>query len=247
MMNIIDMHSHIIHEVDDGAKDIGQAINMLKMAYEDGVRKIIATPHYHIGRMIADKTICIENLDNLKHAIKEIGLDMEIYLGNEIYYHTDAMDKVNQGKIMTLAGSSYVLLEFSPTVELSTIHRAISDAFIEGLTPIIAHFERYKCLTDKLVRCEELVNMGALLQTNASSVICAKGGMVGRKEKKIIKKLMKKELISFVASDAHEDKNRTPKLKECYRYVSRKFGAKYAKKIFYDNQEKLICDEYITS
>ena len=148
---------------------------------------------------------------------------------------------------MTLAGSSYVLLEFSPSVELSTIHRAISDAFIEGLTPIIAHFERYKCLIDKIARCEEVVNMGALLQTNASSVICSKGGMVGSREKKIIKKLMKKQLISFVASDAHEDECRTPRLKECYQYVSKKFGKDYAQKIFYDNQEKLIYDEQITN
>lgn len=237
-MEIIDMHSHILPYVDDGAKSLEQAINMLKIAHLDGIRKIIATPHYHIGRMMADKVKCEDNIALLRKKIKELGLELELYLGNEIYYHAEAMEKVNTKRVMSMADSSYVLFEFSPSVDISTIYKGINDAVMEGYTPIIAHCERYNCLVDKAKKCEELVGRGALLQVNANSVL----GEHGVKIKKYIKKLMKKNLISFVASDAHEDVYRVPKLKECYLYVQKKNGEDYARKIFYDNQNQLIND-----
>lgn len=237
-MKIIDIHSHILPYVDDGAKDIEQAINMLKIACSEGIRKIIATPHYHIGRMMANKARCEESIVLLRKKIEELGLELELYLGNEIYYHAEAMEKVNAKSVMSMADSSYVLFEFSPSVDISTIYKGINDAIMEGYVPIIAHFERYNCLADKIKKCEELVGMGALLQVNASSVL----GEQGIRTKKYIKKLMKKNLISFVASDAHEDVHRVPKLKECYLYVQKKFGEDYARKIFYDNQNELIND-----
>lgn len=241
MMKIFDMHCHILPQVDDGASSIEQAINMLKMAYEDGVRGIVVTPHYHIGRVLSDINKCRQQLERLKQEIDNMGLDMDIYLGNEIYYCTDMMDYISEGKAVTMADSSYVLLEFSTSVSKSTLYKAVSDAIIEGYVPIIAHVERYAVMTNNIKECIELVNQGALLQVNADSVL----GVNGTKIKKYIKKLMKKKIISFVASDAHDDEHRTPRLKECYMYVQKKFGQDYARKIFYDNQNELINDGYI--
>ena len=247
-MRIIDMHSHILPGVDDGAKTFEEAVNMLKLSYNDGVRKIICTPHYHIGRVIADREKCLEGITKLKEVIDEAKVELELYLGNEIYYHTESVEDVASGEIMSLAGSSYILFEFVPGVDISVIHKAVNDAFMEGYTPIIAHFERYGCLVNKPDRCKELKEMGALLQVNASSVI-GKSGFADneRKLKKFIKGLMKKQLISFVASDAHGDSHRIPEFRKCYKYVVRKFGKAYAQKIFYDNQEKILSDQVISS
>ena len=241
MRGLIDMHCHILPGVDDGSQDMEQTINMLKIAYEDGIRGIIATPHYHIGRMIADREQCAKRLTEIRNVIKELGLDMEIYSGNEIYYFSEAMDKISEKEIHTLADSSYVLIEFEPKVDYLRIQRAVSNVAREGYVPVIAHVERYMCLVEKADRCEELVSRGALLQVNASSVT----GKYGKDIQKFIKKLMKKGMISFVASDAHSDESRRPRLSEAYEYVKKKFDEDYADELFCYNQEKLIADERI--
>lgn len=241
MIGLIDMHCHILPGVDDGSENMEQTISMLKIAYEDGTRKIIATPHYHIGRMISEREKCHKELSNIRQKIKEMGMEMEIYPGNEIYYFSEAMEKVAEKKIDTLADSSYILLEFEPKVDYHHIQRAINDVGGEGYVPVIAHVERYNCLSEKPERCFDMVEHGALLQVNASSVI----GRSGKDSQRFIKKLMKERAVAFVASDAHSDIVRRPMLKEAYTYVSKKFGKDYADDIFSNNQLKLIADERI--
>lgn len=241
MIELIDMHCHILPGVDDGSTNIEQTMNMLKVAYEDGTRRMIATPHYHIGRVVADRKQCEERLEQVKRKMDITGMDMEIYLGSEVYYFSEAMEKIESGEASTLAGSSYVLVEFDPKVDYQRVQRAVSNVSGEGYVPIIAHIERYMCLLDKPDRCKELIGMGALLQVNASSTV----GKHGKDTQKFIKKLMKKRLISFVATDAHGDTSRRPRLKECYEYVAKKFGEEYANDIFRGNQLKLIADERI--
>ena len=241
MIGLIDMHCHILPGVDDGSQSMEQTINMIKIAYEDGIRKMIVTPHYHIGRMIADRNKCQKQLAEVRAEIEKLGMDMELYSGNEIYYFSEAMDKVADKQIETLAQSSYVLLEFEPKVDYQRIQRAVNDVAMEGYVPIIAHIERYMCLVDKPDRGKELISQGALLQVNASSVV----GKHGKDIQKFIKKLMKKELIAFVASDAHGDTSRRPRLMEAYEYVKKKHGEAYADDVFCNNQLKVIADDRI--
>ncbi len=238
MIPLIDMHSHILPGVDDGSKDMEQTIRMLKIAYEDGIRGIIATPHYHIGRMIADISQCQWKLGDTMKQIEDMGMDMQMYLGNEIYYFSDAMSKLNSDEIRTMADSSYVLLEFDPKCDYARILQAVSDTAINGYVPIIAHVERYMCMVEKFDRCIDILDMGAKLQVNASSVM----GNYGKDVQKYIKKLMKKRYVSYVASDAHSDGHRRPALRECYLYVCKKFGEDYANDIFHYNQMKIIED-----
>lgn len=241
MAGLIDMHCHILPGVDDGSASIEQTMSMLKLAYGDGTRVMIATPHYHIGRMVTDKKQCQERLEQVKKHLQTIGMDMELHLGCEIYYFSEAMDKVTDNEVSTLAGSSYVLIEFEPKVDYQRIQRAVSNVAGEGYVPILAHIERYMCLMDKPDRCQELIEHGALLQVNASSVV----GKHGKDIQKFIKKQMKKRHISFVASDAHGDTARRPRLMDAYEYVKKKIDEDYANDIFRNNQLKVIADERI--
>ena len=240
-MQFIDMHCHILPGVDDGSVNIDQTIKMMQVAYNDGTRGMIATPHYHIGRMAADRSECEKRLEDIKKRAKETGLKMDIYLGTEVYYFSEIFDKIAQGEILPLVGSSYVLIEFEPSVEFERIMRAAANAASEGYVPIFAHVERYTCLLGKPALCKELIDHGALLQINAASVV----GKHGKDVQKFDKKILKKKWVSFVASDAHGDKHRRPRLMEAYEYVKKKVSEEYANDIFYNNQVKIINDERI--
>ena len=236
MKGLVDIHCHILPGIDDGAKTIEQSINMLRQAYREGVRAIIATPHYHIGRTKSDGELCRTVLELLKDEADRMGMNMELYLGMEIYYYSEAMDMVKDNIIKTMAGSRYVLIEYDPASDYQKIKQGVRDVVASGYYPIIAHVERYSCLLGDIDKCENLLEQGALLQVNSTSII----GEYGKEAKKFIKKLMKKELISFVATDAHSDGRRCPRMEESYKYVCKKYGEEYARLIFMENPLKVI-------
>jgi protein-tyrosine phosphatase len=236
MKGIVDIHCHILPGIDDGAKTMEQSINMLRQAYREGIRGIIATPHYHIGRTKSDKALCEKVIDLLREEVDRLGMNMELYLGMEIYYYSEAMEMLKENKIQTMADSRYILIEYDPSTDYQRIKQGVRDAVSSGYYPIIAHVERYSCLVLDDSKCEELVDSGSLLQVNASSIT----GDYGKDAMKFIKKLMKKELVSFVATDAHSDGRRCPKIAESFEYVRKKYGEDYAKLIYRDNPLSII-------
>lgn len=240
MHGFIDMHCHILPNVDDGSRDIEQSVRMLRIAYDDGIRKIIVTPHYHIGRYIVDYDRCEEALALLKKRAEAEGIGIELYSGAEVWYFSDAVGLLEENKIHTLAGSRYVLMEFEPGVDYSRIKQCVNECVMNGYIPVIAHVERYLCMLERDEGCEELKRMGARLQINAS-------GIVSREYKsmrKFIKSILKKHLVAFVATDAHSDGHRRPVLGQAYEYVCKKYGGDYADRIFYENQMKILNDSH---
>lgn len=239
--NFFDIHCHIIYGVDDGSKTMEQSMNMLKIAYDEGTRNIIFTPHYHKGYYKADRTLVKEHFAKLRQEVAKSFPTMSLYLGNEIYFAEDSLEDLEKNLIFTLADSRYVLLEFSTSVEFSYIMKAIRGALQYGYIPIIAHVERYSCLLEDIDLIEEMTDQGAYIQINASSVT----GENGRKTKSFVKKLLKYQWVSFIATDAHRDDKRAPKLRDCVSYVEKKFGEEYANKIFVENPGCIIKNEYI--
>ncbi len=239
--NFFDIHCHIVYGVDDGSKTLEQSLNMLKIAYEEGIRNIIFTPHYHKGYYKADRNLVKEHFSVLRHEVAKNFPTMSLYLGNEIYFAEDSLDDLEKNLIFTLADSRYVLLEFSTSVEFSYIKKAVRGALQYGYIPIVAHVERYSCLLEDVSLVEELTEQGAYIQVNASSVI----GENGRKTKSFVKKLLKYQWVSFIATDAHRDDKRAPRLRECVEYIEKKYGAAYTNKIFCENPECIIKNQYI--
>jgi len=237
----VDIHNHILPGVDDGAKDWKMSEKMLKMAYEEGIRKMIITPHYHkrFKKVPAEELMC--ELKKLQEIARKIDKSFELYLGNELYYSYDAIEWIKQGFFQTMAGSKYILVEFSPSIDFLEMRQGLQRMQMNGYSPILAHIERYSCLHKEFDRVRELYNLGIYLQVNAGSIM----GDFGFGIKQFLKKLLQQEYIHFVATDAHDLYKRPPEIAKCARYLRKKYDTDYIKQILCDNPMKVINNDYI--
>lgn len=229
---MVDIHSHILPGIDDGAKSREESLQLLKMMKEQGISEVIATPHFVPGR---------ENLESFLNRVvisknelfkSEMPSDIpKIYFGSEIYYF-HGMGDVESLKALTLADSKYLLIDFTFTELDDYVIKDIinlDDNF--GIIPIIAHIERYYHFKGfkKLLKCLES-GIG-IAQINADSVLDP--DYQGR-----IKKLVKSGYVSIVATDSHSVKNRPPRLAEAYKELRRLCGDKNTDRLI-SSQENL--------
>lgn len=241
MERIFDIHSHILWGVDDGSKDLQMSIRMLKQARESGTTDIILTPHNKPNRRNIYTSEINEMIEALKRVCAREDIDINLYPGNEIYYRMDVGERLEIGKATTMANSHYVLLEYNPMDDWGYIKQGVDDMLSRGYYPIIAHVERYANVISDKERIHELIQKGCYLQVNAGSIM----GDFGFATKSVARKLLKENLVSFIASDAHEDKKRTPQMDKCIRYVEKKYGDQIARNIFENNPSKILEDKYL--
>jgi protein-tyrosine phosphatase len=238
---MIDIHSHILPGVDDGAKNMEQTKRMLKIAYSEGIRSIIATPHYRSGGENKD----FAYLDEMKQKVQEEALlidsNFKIYLGNELYYSEGIIEDLQAERALTLDGTRFVLVEFLPCCEYRQIQSAIHNFLLSGYVPIIAHAERYLCLVQDYRRIQELIQAGAYIQMNISGLI----GGITNKQSNFCKKLIKKELVHFIGTDAHSDNHRAPYAEKGLKVMSKKWGIEVANTIAYENPTLLLENKYL--
>lgn len=222
-----DIHNHILFGVDDGSPDIDTSLEMLRMAYEDGTRDVILTPHFHPKRGMAHYSQIVEHYEILADAAEREFPDMGVYLGREIYYRSEILDDLDKLDEKTMCGSDTVLIEFSPNVQAEKVRGAVLDVVMSGYHPIVAHVERYVCTVKDWDYIYELKQLGADIQINAASVTGDNGWGVQR----CVKALLKDHVVDYVASDAHDTTTRTPQLQKCYKYIVKKYGVEYADRI----------------
>lgn len=232
-MKVIDIHCHVIPRVDDGPDTVEEARRLLTEMQGEGVGVIIATPHYRPGMFEAPGDRIEKYYRIAKRAAEKRG--MRMYLGCEFYRSAELSEVVKTGRRPTMAGSDYVLVEFAPEDLFLTIRNQICTLVMQGYYPIIAHIERYECCEES-ERVQELRELGAYIQVNAGSVL----GRSGWKAKRYVKRLMTEDLVDFVASDAHDRKKRKPNLGQCAEYVERKYGRRYAQRIFVKNPLNIL-------
>ena len=243
---MIDIHSHIVFDVDDGPETLEESRSLLEESYRQGVRTVISTSHRRKGMFETPEAKIEENFKRVQEMAKEIADDLTLLYGAEIYYTSDILDKLEQGIIPRLADTQYALVEFSMTTPYREIHAALSNLLRLGITPVVAHIERYHCLENDEKRVRELVNMGCYTQINSSSVLKTK--FFGDKYKFMKKRahfFLERKLVHFVASDMHNLGPRPPYMQEAYQIISKKYGSSYAEQLFRENQEILLRSEYI--
>ena len=214
---MIDIHSHIVFDVDDGPNTIEDSRALLEESYRQGVRTIVSTSHRRKGMFETPEEKIAANFKQVQELAKEIADDLTILYGAEIYYTSDVLEKLEQGRIPKLGGTTYALIEFSMSTPYKEIHSALSNVLRLGLTPVVAHIERYHCLENDEKRVRELINMGCYMQINSSSVLKPK--LFGDKYKFMKKRaqfFLDHDLVHFVASDMHNLASRPPYLKEAY-------------------------------
>lgn len=235
-MFYLDMHCHILPGVDDGSRSMDMSMAMLDYAYEEGVRAIILTPHYHGGYVETERSVIDETFEELKEHAKQLHPDMKLFIGNEIYYYPSVPEWIEEGRVHTLADSDYVLLEFSTPVEKRELLEAVQNLCSHGYYPVLAHVERYDCLVRDPSYVGELIDNGAYIQVN-SKTIAGEGGM---KIRHFVKKLLKEEWIHFIGTDAHSMGGRKPEMADCADYIIRKCSEEYAAEILYANAVHII-------
>ncbi len=243
---MVDIHSHIIFAVDDGAKTAADTEQILSDSYSQGVRVIIATPHRRKNMFETSNQVIVNNFEKVKQIAKSIADDLQIHLGAEIYYTSDIIEKLKNVTYWTLAGSQYALIEFSNYTPYSTIYGALNDILLLGIRPVIAHIERYDCLAENKQKIDELIELGCLVQINASNTLPIKlFGDAHKRYKKRVNYLLKEDLVHFIASDVHNTTSRKTDMAVAYKQIEKKYGSDRARLLFIDNPLKIVKREVI--
>lgn len=238
---MVDIHNHILPGVDDGSKNMEQTIQMLQIAYKEGIDCIIATPHYKINRQNADIEELKGKLLLVRDEAKKINENFDIKLGNEIYYSNTIFEHLNEGKALTLAGTRYVLVEFSTTESYQNIKQGLHQLLMNGYLPILAHVERYDCLFHNYEGIYKLIGLGAYMQMNISST----NGKIWNKNTRFCRKLIKYGLVHLLATDTHSDTERSPTMKKGISILQKKFKKATVNRLLLENPAKLLQNKYI--
>jgi protein-tyrosine phosphatase len=233
---MIDIHCHLLYGVDDGARTIEQSIAMLHAAQEQGVEAIILTPHYRHGMFAYPQEAILEHYERLKPLAWEIGIGLA--LGTEYYVDTHIVEALDGGHCRTLAGSRYVLCEYSHNSRMDDLYATAQDLVLHGYIPVIAHAERYRCIVADPEGTTRLRELGAWIQLNADAVL----GFEGLAAKRFCRRTLKAGCADVIASDSHDLDRRACHLGKCRQQLADKFGEEYAGRLFYGNPARIIAD-----
>lgn len=243
---MIDIHSHIIFGVDDGPETIEESLSLIGEAYRQGVRYIVATSHRRKGMFETPEKVIITNFLQLKEAVAEVYPEIRLCYGAELYYSKDILSKLEKKKVPTLNGSRYILLEFSMNTPWKEIQEAVNEVTLLGLTPVLAHIERYDALAFHAERVEELIDKGCYTQVNSNHVL--KPTLIGDRTKEFKKRtryFLEQDLVHCVASDMHNLSSRPPFMREAYKLLTEEFGKDKAKALLKKNPLMLLKNQAI--
>lgn len=240
-MDSIDIHNHILYGIDDGSKSLEESIEILQQHKEMGFKDIVVTPHYiENSKYTTNNKEKEKILKTLKDKVKGINL----YLGNEVFINNNLEELLEKQEISTINKSRYLLIEFPMNQKLKTITNTIYELKIKGIIPIIAHPERYEYVKKDINIVDEWINEGALLQSNYGSIV----GVYGNKAKKTVKKLLKKNKISLLATDIHfPDSKIYQNIEKSKKKIKRIIGEEKLIELSITNPKKIIENKEISA
>lgn len=240
VMKVIDIHQHVLPSVDDGAKDMERTLDMLRICQQQEMNTVIATPHFDRCRYRSEQADLPQLTEQVNEACIREGIAVKVLLGAEVFCEPGIYQRLKAGRIPTLAGSRYVLMEYGYEESFSEIQKNVQRLAEYGFTAILAHAERYSCIRknpDYILELKE--DFRTLVQVNASDLT----GEAGFWMQRYCQKLLKNDLIDFIATDAHNISDRPPLIQKCVQYVTGKKGEDYAEKIFWQNPQSVILNK----
>ncbi len=242
---MIDIHCHILPGFDDGSDNMEESVRMARLAVEGGTTAVIATPHSNIPDKYENYfgKAYVEAFKVLDARLKQENIPLKLYPGHEIFAASDFIELIKKKRLLTLCNSQYPLIEFALQERSESIYRKLELITAEGLTPIIAHPERYAFIAADPAAPLRLKKMGCLLQLNKGSL----KKKFGRTSYNIARELIEREYADFVASDAHSPYMRTPYLADAYEIISELRSSRYAEMLLKINPEKVIRNQKINS
>lgn len=237
----IDIHTHILPGIDDGAKDMDATIELLKAQIAQGVTRIIATPHFDMEENLQDLAEIKRKVEQVQEVASKLSNDLTIYSGCEILFSRGVLDLMKENKVPTLADTNYVLVEFYPSESHKDIYHAMRDIIQLGRIPVLAHVERYECFIRHEEYIRELIELGAYIQMNTRSLT----GKRFDKRTRFCKSVVQKGLVHFLGSDCHNMEHRPPQMEKTAQVIEKVAGERMMNCLTRENAEVMLQGKYI--
>ncbi len=240
---MIDIHSHILPSVDDGAESLELSLKMAQVAVADGVTDMIVTPHCNIPKIFDnyESATLLEYFNMLKSQLRKNDIPLNLYRGMEVYATEKIFDLYTTERIITLNDSRYLLVEFNFDENPDWVLYCLEQLLDLGVTPIVAHPERYNFVNDFPNMPFHWTKMGCLSQINRGSLM----EKFGKDAMRLAVAMIDKNLAHFVASDAHSFDRRSPMLSIGYAIIEKNWSKEMAEKLLIKNPRAVIEDRKI--
>ncbi|GAB6931795.1 tyrosine-protein phosphatase [Calditerricola satsumensis] len=213
---MIDIHTHILPGVDDGAKDLATAVAMAREAEAEGIYAIVATPHHRNGVYVNEREDVERAVDELNKELRWEGINVRVLPGQEVHVYGEVVDDLRAGRLLTIGGGGkYVLLELPHDHVPRFADQLVYDLAVAGFVPVIPHPERNRQIREEPNHLYQLVKRGALAQLTAASV----AGLFGKEVQKLCRQLVEHQLVHLIASDAHGPGKRGVHIAEAYEVL----------------------------
>ncbi|MBO5128854.1 MAG: hypothetical protein J6B95_00705 [Oscillospiraceae bacterium] len=232
---MIDLHSHILPGLDDGAQSLAEALDMARIAVDSGVRAMVATPH-----CMEDRAIEVWSaVQLLRNALEEMNIPLRLFMGMEIFGTDDTVRLLREGKLFTLNNSRYPLIEFSFRSSGDAETDILRDVIRAGYRPLVAHPERYDYVREDPELINEWKRMGCLFQVNRGSLM----GRFGNGPRQMAGALVERGFATVVASDAHSARMRTPWMGDVLELIAERISPTAAEFLLLRNPVSIIKNE----
>ncbi len=240
---MIDIHSHILPGIDDGAEDMYETLEMAKMAVESGVTAMVATPHCNLPGLYDNyfSDAYVRLYQDCVRALKEEQIPLVLYPGVEVYATHDLPEMIVDHKVMPLNQSRYILMEFAFDEDPDFASLLLQRVSAVGARPVIAHAERYEFIQDYPQIAYQWRKRGYIIQVNKGSIL----GRFGRNALRCAQQMLSHNLVSVMASDAHSPFRRTPYLQDAYEVVCEQYSKKIADLLFQHNPARICKNQPI--
>lgn len=233
---MIDIHSHFLPGIDDGAPTMLDGIDILKCLFRQGVTDVIATPHFvNESSYMSPRSDNLKLLDKMKELVANEGININLYLGNEIYIDSKILELLDKGMISSLADSEYLLVEFPLDDEFPNYDDYLAELTNSGYKVILAHPERYTITQEDYDIITSLHEIGVLFQCNLRSLI----GKYGKSAQKLVRRLMKDKLVFTFGSDIHRVMSNDDLLLAKSK-LNKYYDKSEIKKLLVSNPEKIL-------
>ena len=215
---MLDFHSHILPGLDDGAPDMETALAMARIAVEDGITTMVATPHFIEGSMENNRDLILGKVTEFQQVLYEVNIQLKILPGCEVFLSPDTPARLQEGELMTVNNKGkHLLIEFPMQGIPSYAEQVLFELKVMGVTPVIAHPERNIELAGKPEKILDFIHKGCLIQLNGVSI----NGFYGKKVQQTARMLITNNLVHFIGSDGHSCNLRTTRIRKALETIEK--------------------------
>ncbi len=233
---MIDVHTHILPNLDDGSRSIDETFSMIREAYNAGFSDIITTSHYIENEYDIDKDDRQMIINAIQRKLEEENLNIKLHNGAEIYVTPEILDFIQKSKVPTLANSRYVLFELPMHSKILYLDKVLKDLIDANYVPVIAHPERYDIVQQDVNVALDWYKKGAILQCNYASII----ERYGHKAQQTLLKLLDKDAVTFLGTDTHRSSTNYIKMNEILEQFEKRIGADRLEELVTYNPKKIL-------